>query len=260
MSTFCKILLCFLLLFVALSGKNQEAPQKRYTTANAHSHNDYEQAIPFHKAWQKRFGSVEADIFLRNGKLIVAHDTIQIARQWTLDSLYIGPLLLQLEKNGGFVYPDKKRSLQLMIDIKSEAISTLDRLVQKIKAYPSLTKSTSLKIVISGSRPDPEQFASYPSWILFDGELRREYQPKELEKIVMLSDNFARYSSWKGQGALPEKDRQNLKEMIDKAHQLNKKVRFWNAPDTPEAWKIFMELGVDYINTDKIEELSTFLK
>jgi alkaline phosphatase len=260
MSTFCKILLCFLLLTAALSGKNQEAPQKQYTTANAHSHNDYEQAVPFHKAWQKRFGSIEADIYLRNGKLIVAHDTVQIARQWTLDSLYIGPLLLQLEKNGGYVYPDKKRSLQLMIDIKSEAISTLDRLVQKIKAYPRLTKTSSLKIVISGTRPAPAQFASYPSWILFDGELRREYRPQELKKIVMLSDNFARYSAWKGEGPIPEKDRLALQQMVEKAHKLGKKIRFWNAPDVPESWKVFMELGVDYINTDKIEELSTFLK
>ena len=247
----------FVFIFIQLQCVAQP---KTYTTANAHSHNDYEQAVPFHKAWQQRFGSIEADIYLRNGKLIVAHDTVQIARQWTLDSLYIGPLLLQLEKNGGYVYPDKKRSLQLMIDIKSEAIATLDRLVQKINRYPSLTKSSSLKIVISGSRPDPSKFSSYPSWLKFDGELRRDYKPEELKKIEMLSDNFARYSAWRGKDSLPEKDKQVLKEMIDKAHKLKKKIRFWNAPDTPESWKVFMELGVDYINTDKIQELSKFLQ
>jgi alkaline phosphatase len=236
------------------------AQPKTYTTANAHSHNDYEQPVPFHMAWQQRFGSMEADIFLRNGKLIVAHDSAQLARKWTLDSLYLGPLLLQIEKNGGRVYPDKKRSLQLMIDIKSEAVSTLDRLVQKIKQYPSLTNAGSLKIVISGSRPAPAQFASYPSWIKFDGELRRDYKRDELKKIEMLSDNFARYSSWKGKDTIPEKDRLALKQMVDKAHKLKKKIRFWNAPDTPESWKLFKELGVDYINTDKIEELSRFLR
>jgi alkaline phosphatase len=33
------------------------------TVSNAHSHNDYEQPIPFRMAYQAGFGSVEADIF-----------------------------------------------------------------------------------------------------------------------------------------------------------------------------------------------------
>jgi alkaline phosphatase len=249
--------LLIILLTISLTCSAQP---KKYTTANAHSHNDYQQIIPFHKAWQRNFGSIEADIFLLNGKLIIAHDSTQLRRQWTLDSLYLGPLLLQIEKNKGHVYPDKKRSLQLMIDIKSEAISTLDKLVKTFAAYPSLTNARTLKIVISGSRPPASQFASYPSWIFFDGELRRDYQRQELKKIEMLSDNFARYSDWKGIGQLPEKDKEALKQMVDKAHQLGKKIRFWNAPDNVKSWKVFMELGVDYINTDKIEGLSVFLK
>jgi alkaline phosphatase len=75
----------------------------------------------------------------------------------------------------------------------------------------------------------------------------------------MLSDNYARYSFWRGKGEIPEKDKQVLKQWIDKAHQSGKKIRFWNAPDDENSWKVFIQLGVDYINTDKIEELSKFL-
>jgi alkaline phosphatase len=234
--------------------------QKRvYSTANAHSHNDYQQGVPFHKAWQRGFGSMEADIFLHNDKLIVAHDSAQLARQWTLDSLYIGPLLLYIEKNGGRVYADKKRSLQFMIDIKSAAHATLHKLIKTLQRYPSITKSSTLKIVISGNRPSANMFTAYPSWIQFDGELRKEYNAHELKKIEMLSDNFARYSTWKGVGPLPENDKKVLQEWTDKAHALGKKIRFWNAPDTEESWKLFVELGVDYINTDNIEGLNKFL-
>lgn len=249
---------CLLIIFLLIQVHCVAQP-KLYTTANAHSHNDYEQPVPFHKAWYQQFGSIEADIYLRHGVLIVAHDSTQIERNWTLDSLYIGPLLLQLEKNDGHVYPDKKRSLQLMIDIKSEAVPTLDRLVQKLRRYPSLINAASLRIVISGSRPAPDQFASYPSWIRFDGELRKDYKRRQLKRIEMLSDNFARYSSWKGAGEISSADKLVLKKWIDKAHKLKKKIRFWNAPDTPESWKLFMELGVDYINTDNIEGLSRHL-
>lgn len=238
----CRLLLCFLMLIAALPGFSQKAPLRHYTTANAHSHNDYEKPEPLHKAWQHGFGSIEADIYLHNGKLIVAHDSAQLKRQRTLDSLYLQPLQKYLNA-------DTSRSLQLMIDIKSAALVTLDKLVETLKVYPQLIKSSSLKIVISGNRPAPSQFTSYPSWIYFDGELRREYQPQELEKIVMVSDNYARY-----------KNKQELQQQIDRAHSLGKKIRFWNAPDHPESWKMFIELGVDYINTDKIEELSKFLR
>src|SRR6476620_10934165 len=63
-----------------------------YSTANAHSHNDYEQKVPFHNAWEHGFGSIEADIFLVGDELIVAHDTSQLTGGRTLKSLYLDPL------------------------------------------------------------------------------------------------------------------------------------------------------------------------
>lgn len=41
-----------------------------------------------------------------------------------------------------------------------------------------------------------------------------------------------------------------------KLFQLNKPIRFWATPDTQLSWKALMEMGVDYINTDKITELA----
>jgi alkaline phosphatase len=252
-------MLLFLIAVLTMSVACAAQP-KSYTSANAHSHNDYQQALPFLFAWSNQFGSIEVDIFLHNGKLVVAHDSSQLSRQWLLDSLYLLPLRGCIAKNGGSVYFEKNRSLQLMIDIKSEAHATLDKLVAMLKGYSDLVTTPSLKIVISGSRPDAALFSSYPSWILFDGELRKTYQPEALQKIEMLSDNFVRYSGWRGRGPLPEKDKEALKQMVDKAHKLGKKIRFWNAPDNAESWKVFKELGVDYINTDEIEGLGNFLR
>ncbi len=230
------------------------------SAANAHSHNDYEQSSPFWLAWKHGFGSVEADIFLDNDELIVTHDKKQILRRWTLDSFYLQPLQQCITANKEYVYTDTSRHLQLMIDMKSDAISTLNKLVEKLKSYPSLINCSSLRIVISGNRPAASSFSDWPEWIRFDGVLQQEYSEKELEKIDMLSDNFAHYSSWKGEGELPEKEKQVLQDMINKTHRLNKKIRFWNAPDNPYSWKVFIELGIDYINTDHIETLSSFLK
>jgi alkaline phosphatase len=249
------VFIFFLLLAVECS-----AQRSVYTTANAHSHNDYEQAFPFHAAWRQGFGSIETDIFLDKGELIVAHDKKQIERRWTLDSLYLQPLQQCINRNKGYVYADTTLQLQLMIDIKSEAIPTLNKLVEQLQALPLLTTTSSLKIVISGNRPDSKLFASFPSWILFDGELQKEYSPAALEHIVMLSDNFARYSNWNGKGRLPEKELRVIQELVSKVHKLGKKIRFWNAPDILNSWYSFIDLGVDYINTDDITGISSFFK
>ena len=119
-----------LLLLISFNGIAQPS------TANAHSHNDFEQAFPFWAAWKQGFGSIEADIFLDNEELIVAHDKKQLSRRWTLDSLYLGPLQQCIATHKGYVYADTNRKLQLMIDIKSDAQSTLSKLVEKLQSFP----------------------------------------------------------------------------------------------------------------------------
>lgn len=237
------------------------AQQIKYTVANAHAHNDYVHKNRFWDAWQNGFGSIEADIILDNGDLLIAHDPIKPGQERrTLDSFYLAPLQRCIDKNNGTVYADPTRSLQLMIDIKTDATTTLKKLIEKLKTYRSLISTPTLKIAISGNRPDPALFSTYPAWLYFDGEFQKNYSKASLDKIEMFSDNFQNYSSWKGEGTLPEKDKQLLLAAINKAHAMNKKVRFWSAPDNPVAWKTFMSLGVDYLNTDKIEELTNLLK
>ncbi|NCT74157.1 MAG: alkaline phosphatase [Chitinophagaceae bacterium] len=250
----------YLYFLIMLWSVAVHAQPVQYSTAQVHSHNDYEQAFPFWLSWRQGFGSIEADIFLDQGELIVGHDPEQVKQRRTLDSLYLRPLLQCLQQNGGYVYADKSRQLQLMIDIKTAAIPTLDKLVQVLQNYPSLTTSPSVKIVISGNRPQPASFASYPDWIRFDGDLQKTYTPEQLTRIEMLSDNFARYSKWNGKGRLPESEQDTLQQLIKKVHTAGKKIRFWNSPDIMNSWYVYMGLGVDYINTDDINGISTFLQ
>src|SRR5260221_9734513 len=97
------------------------AQPRTYTVANAHSHNDYENALPFQMAYDEQFGSIEADIFLQNNELIVAHDTHEVLLNRTLDKLYLQPLAAAILKNKGFVYPGNNRQLQMLIDIKTDS-------------------------------------------------------------------------------------------------------------------------------------------
>jgi alkaline phosphatase len=246
-----------LLLLVAAVAHGQPAA---YTAANLHSHNDYEKPFPFWEAYNQGYGSIEADIFLYGGNLVIAHDTLQRARGRTLDSLYLQPLQQCIIKNKGYPYPGHDRMLQLLIDIKTDSTATVNKLVEKLKAYPLITGCAAVKIVITGNRPATAAFTGYPGYIYFDGELHINYPAGAVSKIEMLSDNFKRYSLWNGNDTIPLKDKNVLASLIAKAHALHKKVRFWNAPDNINSWKIFMALGVDYINTDHITAAAVFLQ
>ena len=109
-----------------------------YTTANAHSHNDYEQRVPLITAYNEMFGSIEVDIFWVNGELLVAHKKEELVAHRTLEDLYLKPLQAYVEKNKGYIYADTLRRLQFMIDLKTNGDTTLGTLVDLLKKYPVL--------------------------------------------------------------------------------------------------------------------------
>jgi alkaline phosphatase len=239
---------------------NSYAQTKKYTVANAHSHNDYEQKIPYWLAYDAGFGSIEADIFLVDSVLYIAHDRNELQHKIKLEEEYLQPLRQCLLKNKGYLYPIGYKNLQMLIDIKTDSVKTLHALILLLKKYPELIQSKNLSWVITGNRPDERLFSGYPDFIRFDGELHKNYSRAALEKISLMSDDFRRYSFWNGEDSLKAKDAAILRSAIIKSHNLNKPVRFWNAPDKPNAWKQFMVLQVDYINTDHIQELAAFLQ
>lgn len=253
-----KTLITFILLFFTLWAVAQKAPS--HYASRAHAHNDYEQAFPFWLAWGQGVGSMEADIFLENGQLVVAHDRVQVKRGWTLDSLYLKPLVRCIRQNKGSVYPDPGQSLQLMIDIKTAAVPTLQKLVEVIEQYSEITTCSTLRITISGNRPSTEDWNGYPNWMYFDAGFHTAYSQSAWEKIAMLSDNFANYSTWNGKGRLPEKERDSLQSLIRYAHDKGKKIRFWNAPDILNSWYAYLELGLDFINTDDLHGIGLFFR
>ena len=71
----------------------------------AHAHNDYEHERPLEDALAEGFCSVEADIWLVDGALLVAHDRDEVKDGRTLERLYLDPLKARVEANGGRVYP-----------------------------------------------------------------------------------------------------------------------------------------------------------
>jgi alkaline phosphatase len=232
------------------------AQVKRYTTNNAHAHNDYEHAIPFYTAYKAGFGSIEADVFPLNGVLVVAHHKADVKAERTLKGLYLEPLLKELSV-------DKSRKLALLIDIKEDykaSLSLLVKEVEMLRAYLSTPETTnSLAIRISGTRPTPEEYKNYPSFIFFDDDLKLKHTSEQWNRVGLVSLPFYKISQWKGEDDISRKDRKAVRHIIDSVHSAGKPIRFWAAPDVKTSWKLQTKLGADLIGTDKIDELAAFL-
>lgn len=123
----------------------------------AHAHNDYEHARPLLDALACGFCSVEADIWLTNGLLLVAHNLRDVRQERTLEALYLEPLRERAERNSGRVFPGGP-SFTLLVDIKSESAPTYLALCDHLKAYahaltvfrPEGVETNALTIILSG--------------------------------------------------------------------------------------------------------------
>jgi alkaline phosphatase len=247
-----KIITLFCLHFFLL------AQAQEYSSANIHSHNDYAGKLPFYEAYSNETGVIEADVFIVNNELAVAHNSEDITSYTTLRSLYLDPLSNKLKPLGGKAYPDNK-PLILMIDIKSDADATLKLIVKQLKTYPDLISNKNLKVVISGNRPAPATWKDYPEFIYFDGRLNENYTSDQLSRIEMISEDLKQITVWNGKGVMTQADADKVQAIIKKVHDQNKKVRFWATQDNVNTWMTLMNLKVDYIGTDNVSALTQFI-
>lgn len=234
-----------------------------FSQTKIHSHNDYVKKQPFFEAYNNKADEIEADVFLVDGKLVVAHSRKEIDTSITLDKLYLQPIVQLFKKNNGFVSSDKSYTFSLMIDVKDDWDKVSPVLKANIEQYGNVfdrtDRKTAIQIVISGNRPPHVTFKTYPNWLFFDGLPNINYSKKDLKKVALISDNFANSSKWNGIGEILQTDVKKLKQITEAAHQLKKPVRFWGAPDGRQAWQKLRGLGVDVINTDKVADLRSFL-
>lgn len=221
-----------------------------------HSHNDYLQNVPFWNALSSGANIIEADVWLKNNALYIAHTQNEIVENNTLQNLYLNPLQ-QAVQNKQLT----ASKLIVMIDVKSNAEKTLKKVISVLKKYPELIAQNNIEFLISGNRPKPSTYYTYPSYIYFDHqELNNTLSPKNWDKVGMVSTSFKKYSEWNGKGRLTHNDFAKVNEVIVAAKKLNKPFRFWATPDSKTAWRAFVEMGVNVINTDMPHKCVTYVK
>jgi glycerophosphoryl diester phosphodiesterase len=273
-----------LLLLLALVGlvagtapaATAAAPAHVKPLARAHAHNDYEHDRPLFDALDHGFTSVEADIYLVDGELLVAHDPEDLDPNRTLRSLYLDPLRHKVIHGG--IYPGRRVEFQLLIDIKTEGETTYAALDSVLRSprYRFLwtayrhghVRRGPVMAVVSGNRPRATMEAQASRFAFYDGRIADpdDLGPGSDARLTpLVSDNWTTLFTWTGAGEMPAGERAELRDIVRTAHRAGQRVRFWATPDVAGAereavWRELVRADVDHINTDDLAGLAEFLR
>lgn len=230
-----------------------------------HAHNDYEHTHPLFDALEQGFCSVEADIHLVDGKLLVAHDRKNVDPSRTLETLYLEPLRQIVKRNGGHVYPNGPECT-LLIDFKSEGVATYAVLRKVLEEYSDILsvfgdgkkQTNAVTAVLTGGYSRKALAADDVRYAAGDGKLPDLGANPPANLVPWLSEKWTDYFTWDGVGTMPEDERQFLKGIVERAHRQGRVVRFWGSPDQANFWRELMTDGVDLINTDDLKGFRRF--
>jgi hypothetical protein len=231
-----------------------------------HAHNDYEHRHPLFDALEQGICSVEADIHLVDGKLLVAHDIRDVNPARTLQSLYLEPMRQRIKQNGGRLYRNGPECT-LLIDFKTEGKSTYSVLREVLKEYADIftvfrdgkKETNAITAVLTGDYSREALAADSVRYAAGDGKLPDLDANPPANLVPWISENWKAIFKWRDDGPMPDDERQKLKQIVAKAHQQGRRVRFWNAPDRPSFWKELLADDVDLINTDDLPGVQEFL-
>jgi len=221
-----------------------------------HSHNDYEQKKPFFDAYNLSFDSIEADLYVKDNELFVAHDWNKITAERTFKKLYLEPLLAKIKENKGFPYPNKKK-LQLLLDLKKDGKEILKLLYLILNPYKKELQHVTISL--SGDMPAPEEFQDYDKLFFFDGRQELTYSKDAFKRVSLVSTSFLDFGKyWTGKTPLSDEVYQKINAFVETNHAKGKKVRIWATPNTALGFETLKKLKVDIIGTDDLELLAKF--
>ncbi|HTH83110.1 MAG TPA: phosphatidylinositol-specific phospholipase C/glycerophosphodiester phosphodiesterase family protein [Mucilaginibacter sp.] len=235
---------------------------------NAFAHNDYFHKRPLFDALDNGYTNIEADIFLKDNQLIVAHLNPYFKENRTLEILYLKPLLDRINANNGQVYKGYDSPVTLLVDIKTDAESTYQALKPLLEKYRSILTSykngrvitRQVTIVLSGNKPFEMIKAETNRLAFIDQDLRDAARDTSFKNVfTMASCKYSKLIRWNGNGIMPTVERKLLQLYVTIAHKNGKRVRLWASPENKAVWQELLNCGVDLINTDKLVLLKDFL-
>ena len=241
--------------------------------------------------------SVEADIWLQNGELLIGHEKGSTDPARTLKSLYLDPLVSILSDRNpdldlndgtdhsgslkGVFSADDSVSLVLLVDIKTESGDTLAVLMDQLSPLADQRFLTHfdgsqiiqgpLTIVGTGNTNFDTIYNEKDRNILFDAPLDNDWSEDSPASKAYNKDNsyYASVSFDKSigkpsfSGDLSDEQIGKVKNQIQGAHKRGLKVRYYDTPNgfgEESTQERLWQEGVDVLNRDDLEAAKEFLE
>ena len=257
------IILSGIIFFIIFGSKGQDFEKDGIVFYNAFSHNDYWRSRPLWDALSYRINSVEADLWLIDGELFVAHDRSEIKPEHTFEKMYLKPLTDLILQNGGKVFANSDRPFFLMLDCNTSGEALYPVLKKMIEPYKNLFcsvddgvyKEGAVLLFLSGNRPFDTLPIEKNRHVFLDGRI------SDLSKCIpqylmpVISDNYAAHFSWNGEGVMPDEELQKMRSLLSLTHQEGKLLRWWGTPETTSFIQFLLEEGIDLISFDDLQLL-----
>jgi hypothetical protein len=256
-------------LFILSSSVHAQKPK---ALPFVHAHNDYEKIFrkDFKSAVKAGCTSIEIDVFPRKGRLKIAHIPLFLNFRRDLEQRYLLPLRNYIAKNG-HLYSDPNAKLILMVDVKRNAAEAYAQLKSLGEKYCDLltiryagsdsVKQGPIEILVSGSKPYDELLRDSVRYMQIDGGFGNIGDPKFNSDLVpRVSSSYGGHFEWRGRGEISEKELAFLRDLVKRAHNDGRQVRFWAMPNRLKVWELMRREGVDWLNVDRIKKLKWLKK
>lgn len=251
------------------------------TPAHCHSHNDYWRPVPLFSALSVGCIGIEADVWLKDGDLLVGHDTPSLSPTRTLKSLYLDPLEeirdaqnrkvteRNATKRGVFSLQDDAQII-LLIDVKTDAKETWPvvlRQLEPLREKQYLTSHNSsassdakthlpapLIVVGTGNLDMATLVANHTDASTTYHEYHDTFLDAPLNDLPTTKTNYNTTNSVYASASFKQAigsarlgfsrtQREKLRSQVQAAKSLGLQPRYWDIPDWPLKYR-------DYIWTE----------
>ena len=263
------LLVGLLLWFTGVSKGQEKRLQLAKPLEQGHSHNDYWRNRPLLDALSLGFKSVEADVFLADGALLVGHSKNELSPAKTLELMYLKPLQSIAQENKKLY--QQPSVLYLYIDFKTEGKTTYEQLAPLLANYRNLlvnplnkSRNGMIKIILTGNYSQDQVLADKQRLVFLDGKVENLPQKLNPAFYPVVSGNWAKYFTWKGEGTMPAKEASQLAAWAALARQNGLQIRFWNMPEQSREqieaiWQELLKYPAVLIGTDHLDWLTEAL-
>lgn len=120
-------------------------------------------------------------------------------------------------------------------------------------------RTNAVTIILTGDHRG-ERFTNRETLYCYDSQLSKLSADSTNTFSPVVTENWARVFQLPNGEKMVEGEIQTLQRTVSDVHGRGKRIRFWGVPDRPEVWKQLISANVDWIGTDQLKELATFLR